>query len=122
MAHKNKAKGTYHENQVLEWFTKLGIPTKKVPLSGSLGGEYSGDLWATVLGCKLVTEVKYRSSTRLPNAFAVLEDRDMAILRRKAGRSTEQVVIMSERTFTRLMKEQTHEPQIHTDSGDTESD
>lgn len=108
MTHRHKIKGAYHEKRVVEFLESLGIPAERVPLSGSLGGKYTGDIHANILGHKLVVEVKYRTSSRLPNAFSVLEDRDLAFLRRKAGRSTEQVVVMSESTFRKLMKEQQH--------------
>ena len=46
MANRNKSKGTYHEKWFVVWLNKIKAPlkAKRVPLSGSLGGEYSGDI------------------------------------------------------------------------------
>ena len=52
MVSKSKAKGSYHERWFLKLFNSLGIRTKKQPLSGSLGGEYRGDLTVNVGGIK----------------------------------------------------------------------
>ena len=44
MTSKSKAKGTYHENYFVKLFKEWGLKVKRQPLSGALGGEYSGDL------------------------------------------------------------------------------
>ena len=44
MASKSKIKGNYHENWFVKLFTSWKLPVKKVPLSGSLGGEHTGDI------------------------------------------------------------------------------
>jgi len=78
MTSKSKAKGTYHE----KWFEKLfqswGIKVKRQPLSGSLGGEYAGDLVIELKDLKLISEVKYRKEKGFPSPFRVLEGRDIA--------------------------------------------
>ena len=52
MASKSKNKGNYHERWFLKLFQSLGLRIKKQPLSGSLGGEYKGDLlWIEMLRC-----------------------------------------------------------------------
>jgi len=59
MPNKNKSKGTYHEKWFVEWLNKIiGIKAKRQPLSGSLGGEYSGDIKLYIRDKKLVGEVK----------------------------------------------------------------
>ena len=46
MASKSRAKGDYHERSFVKWLQKLGFKAKRQPLSGALGGEYTGDiLW-----------------------------------------------------------------------------
>ena len=44
MPSKSKRKGNYHENWFVKLFTSWKLPVKKVPLSGSLGGEHTGDI------------------------------------------------------------------------------
>jgi len=104
MPHKNKIKGTYHEKKILEWFESLGLPVKKVPLSGSLGGEYTGDLWLECGGERLVVEVKYRDKASIPNPYRVIEDRDLAVIKRRTGRP-QTLVIMTDETFAKLLGE-----------------
>ena len=54
MANRNKSKGTYHEKWFVDWLNKIKakIEAKRVPLSGSLGGEYSGDIHLWINGQK----------------------------------------------------------------------
>lgn len=44
MTHPSRAKGNRFETECVVKLGELGIAAKKVPLSGSLGGEYSDDL------------------------------------------------------------------------------
>jgi hypothetical protein len=104
MVNRNKVKGIYHEKQVEQWLNEMGIPAKRQPLSGALGGEWAGDLIVTVGLHRLVTEVKYRDGSRFPSPFTVLEDRDMAIFKKKTGRQTsETIVIMSDEVFLKIL-------------------
>ena len=75
MVSKSKAKGSYHERWFLKLFNSLGITTKKQPLSGSLGGEYRGDLTVDIAGKSWIVEVKYRDTSQFPNVFNLLEDK-----------------------------------------------
>ena len=96
MVSKNKAKGSYHERWFLKLFNSLGIRTKKQPLSGSLGGEYRGDLTVDIGGKSLIVEVKYRDSSQFPNVFNLLEDKDLAVCKRKKGSPRYCVIIKDE--------------------------
>ena len=60
MTSKSKAKGTYHENWFVKLFKGWGLAVKRQPLSGALGGEYSGDLVINLNGRDYIAEVKYR--------------------------------------------------------------
>lgn len=93
MGTSQRRKGSYHENKVLEWIKEQGFKAKKQPLSGQLGGEYRGDLLWEIGGRKLVTEVKYRDASNFPNAFTVLDERDIAVYRRKTGEPKTVVII-----------------------------
>ena len=107
MANKNKSKGYYHERKIVELLTKVGIKTKRQPLSGALGGKYRGDIKLNLMGHELVGEVKYRDLSNFPSPFSVLDQRDIAFYKRKKG-DPQVVVILSGDTFIKLM-ENTHE-------------
>ena len=103
MGNKNKSKGTYHEKWFIDWLTKIGIKAKRQPLSGSLGGEYSGDIKLELFGHELVGEVKYRDTSGFPSPFTVLTNLDIAFYKRRRG--TPQVVVIIEGdTFIKLME------------------
>tara|TARA_B100000212_G_C27325729_1_gene512290 strand:- start:735 stop:1088 length:354 start_codon:yes stop_codon:yes gene_type:complete len=103
MANKNKNKGTYHEKWFVEWLNKIGVKAKRQPLSGSLGGEYSGDIKLEVKEIQMVGEVKYRDKSNFPNPFSVLEGRDIAFYKRRRG-TPQTLVIMSGNMFEQLME------------------
>ena len=102
MANKNKSKGTYHENWFVKWLNGIGIKAKKVPLSGSLGGEWSGDIHITLDGRHLVAEVKYRDKSNFPSPFKVLDNRDIAFYKRRTGKP-QTLVIMDGELFADLL-------------------
>lgn len=104
MPNKNKSKGTYHEKWLVDWLIERGYTAKRQPLSGSLGGEWSGDLLVDVMGHRLVGEMKYRDASSFPSPFTVLEGRDIAFYKRRRG-SPQMVVIMTADTFDLLMGE-----------------
>lgn len=85
MTSASKRKGTYHENFFVKLFNSWGIPTKRQPLSGSLGGEYSGDLVIKINDQEYIAEVKYRKEKGFPSPFTVLENRDVALFKRNTG-------------------------------------
>lgn len=93
MPNKNKTKGTYHEKWFVKWLQSIGIEAKRQPLSGSLGGEYSGDIKLKLMGRELVAEVKYRDASNFPNPFSVLDNRDIALYKRKKGKPQTLVII-----------------------------
>ena len=105
MANRNKSKGTYHEKWFVDWLNKIKakIEAKRVPLSGSLGGEYSGDIHLFINGRKLVGEVKYRDTSNFPSPFKVLEGRDIAFYKRRRG-TPQTLVIMTGEQFKQLME------------------
>ena len=105
MANRNKNKGTYHEKWFVEKLNKIEakIEAKRVPLSGSLGGEYSGDIHLYIDGNKLVGEVKYRDKSNFPSPYKVLEGRDIAFYKRRTG-SPQSLVIMTLEQFQQLLE------------------
>ena len=85
MVSKSKQKGTYHENYFVKLLKTWGVQVKKQPLSGALGGEYSGDLVVKIGKKEMVAEVKYRAESGFPSPFTVLEGRDVALFKRGKG-------------------------------------
>ena len=59
MSSASKIKGSRIEREIRDAHLKAGVPCKKMPLSGALGGEYAGDL--QVAGT-LLAEVKARKN------------------------------------------------------------
>ena len=75
MANKTRDKGNYHERWFVNWLQELGFQAKRQPLSGALGGEYSGDIIWKLGRLELVVEVKYETSHgNFPNPFTVVRD------------------------------------------------
>tara|TARA_A100001515_G_scaffold141845_1_gene139428 strand:+ start:1244 stop:1630 length:387 start_codon:yes stop_codon:yes gene_type:complete len=103
MSNKNKNKGTYHEKWFVHWLNKIGIKAKRQPLSGSLGGEYRGDIILQIRSKDYIAEVKYRTKDNFPNPFNVLDKRDLALYKRKTGKPNT-LVIMSGDIFEELME------------------
>ena len=105
MANNNKSKGTYHEKWFVKWLNEIQaqIKAKRQPLSGSLGGEYSGDIKLTIKDQEMVGEVKYRDKSGFPNPFTVLESRDIAFYKRRRG-TPQTLVIMSGEQFQTIME------------------
>ena len=103
MVNRNKNKGTYHEKWFVKWLTEIGIKAKRQPLSGSLGGEYSGDIKLELNGHELVGEVKYRDKSNFPSPFTVLEGRDIAFYKRRTGKP-QTLIIMSGEEFEKIIQ------------------
>lgn len=61
MPNYNKQRGDRFERQVVSLLRNAGIEANRVPLSGALGGEYSGDIKSPRLG---IIECKIRDSQR----------------------------------------------------------
>lgn len=101
MASKARRKGNYHENFFLKLFKKMGIKTKKQPLSGSLGGEYKGDLVLNINDKDYIAEVKFRDGT-FPSPFTTIQDRDIVIYKRKTG-NPKWIMILSDSTTEEIL-------------------
>lgn len=66
---RSKAKGSRIEREIVELHLDLGHKAERMPLSGSLGGKYAGDVLLDI-GVQLRGEVKARKNGE---GFAVLE-------------------------------------------------
>lgn len=99
MASSSKRKGSRIERELVNLHEPLGIPCKRVPLSGAAEG-FKGDLWLTLAGQQMAAEVKARANG---SGFRTLEnwlgENDLLFLRR--DRSTPMVVLTWE-TYSKL--------------------
>jgi hypothetical protein len=75
-----KAKGNRLERQLVDLLQRAGIAAERVPLSGSAGGKYAGDLSIPVLGIDRCCECKARSKG-FGQLYAWLDQRDLLIIR-----------------------------------------
>jgi hypothetical protein len=75
-----RAKGSRFERAIVRLLQEAGIGSERVPLSGSAGGRYSGDLSAPGCGRDLVVEAKSRGSG-FKQLYAWLIGRDALAIR-----------------------------------------
>lgn len=101
MSNRSKAKGSRIEREIVELHIEAGHKAERVPLSGSLGGKYSGDVMLD-LGVQLRAEVKARANGE---GFAVLEkwlgEHDLLFLRKDKSKP---IVTMPWRTYEMFLK------------------
>ena len=102
MSHKNKIRGYNHEVSVRDKHIDSGISCERVPLSGSIGGKYSGDLAIpTVSEREFTVECKARKDG---TGFKVIEgwikNADILCMRRN---NQEDLVVMRMNTYLKLM-------------------
>ena len=64
-----------------------GLGAERVPLSGSAGGCYSGDISCPILGADRIIEVKARANG-FREIYAWIAERDALILRAESERGT----------------------------------
>jgi hypothetical protein len=77
---KSRDKGNRAERLLVRALQDKGFAAERVPLSGSAGGKYCGDLTVPILGKDHVVEVKVRA-TGFSQLYAWLEGRDMLVVR-----------------------------------------
>jgi len=75
-----RAKGDRFERAIVRLLQDRGIGAERVPLSGSAGGRFSGDLSVPCLGRDLVVEAKSRGAG-FRQLYAWLDGRDVLITR-----------------------------------------
>lgn len=64
MATSQRSKGSYHERWWCKFFSEKGCQAERQPLSGQLGGEFSGDIKLETRFGRLVAESKYQAEGR----------------------------------------------------------
>jgi Holliday junction resolvase len=85
-----RQKGNRAERAIVKFLQARGFAAERVPLSGSAGGSYLGDITVPVLGIDRVVEVKVRADG-FRELYRWLIDRDILVIR--ADRSEPLVVI-----------------------------
>jgi Holliday junction resolvase len=83
-------KGNRLERAIVRLFQERGLAAERVPLSGSVGGSYFGDLTVPILGRDLVVEAKARANG-FARLYSWLDGRDALIV--KADRRDALVVL-----------------------------
>ena len=78
---RSRQKGNRAERAVVKYLQDRGFAAERVPLSGSAGGGYLGDVKLALLGRDLVVEVKVRAAG-FTQLYSWLESRDLLIVRR----------------------------------------
>jgi Holliday junction resolvase len=86
----SRDKGNRRERAIVKFLQDRGFAAERVPLSGSAGGSYLGDLTVPVLNVDRVVEVKARANG-FRQLYAWLVDRDILIV--QADRSEPLVVL-----------------------------
>jgi Archaeal holliday junction resolvase (hjc) len=86
----SRDKGNRAERAIVRFLQERGFAAERVPLSGSAGGSYLGDLTVPVIGIDRVVEVKCRADG-FRELYRWLIDRDILIVR--ADRSEPLVVL-----------------------------
>jgi Holliday junction resolvase len=86
----SRDKGNRAERAIVKFLQDRGFAAERVPLSGSAGGSYRGDLTVPILSIERVVEVKCRAKG-FRQLYDWLTDRDMLIVR--ADRSEPLVIL-----------------------------
>ena len=88
MGSSQRNKGSYHERWWVQWFQDLGAKAKRQPLSGSMGGEFGGDIKIESKDGPVIAESKYQAAGR---GFSFLtkthkeQPADIYLLKQKSG-------------------------------------
>lgn len=102
MSSSSKIKGSRVEREIVELHKAAGIDCSKVPLSGALGGEFSGDIKMNLAGEIVKAEVKARKNGA---GFATIEKwlgaNQILFLRRDRQQP---LVLLPWTTYERLLK------------------
>ena len=77
---RSRDKGNRTERALVRFPQDRGFAAERVPLSGSAGGRFAGDITIPVLGVDRVAEVKVRG-TGFRQLYEWLDGRDLLIVR-----------------------------------------
>jgi hypothetical protein len=77
---RSREKGNRAERAIVAFLQDRGFAAERVPLSGSAGGKYVGDVSIPLLGRDLCVEVKVRAG-RFSQLYSWLDGREILIVR-----------------------------------------
>ncbi len=77
---RSRDKGNRAERALVRFLQERGFAAERVPLSGSAGGSYIGDLSVPVIGRDLCVEVKARADG-FRSLYEWIENRDVLIVK-----------------------------------------
>jgi Holliday junction resolvase len=87
---RSRSKGARTERSIAKALQASGIAAVRVPLSGAVGGRFSGDIVLPLMGRDLCVEVKARAAG-FRKLYSWLADRDLLIV--KADRQEPLVIV-----------------------------
>jgi Holliday junction resolvase len=76
----SRQKGNRTERAIVKYLLEHGLAVERVPLSGSAGGSYQGDMTVPIIGTRRVIEAKVRAKG-FSQLYDWLVDRDILIVR-----------------------------------------
>jgi len=112
----SRRKGGNFELECKHTISEAGFNCDKVPLSGAVGGVFSGDLHWVVAGRKLVVECKRRKRA-FAWIYSILGDNDMLIHRDDRQESVVTMRLDDLLKLLRCTQNQTAEPMRHPITG-----
>jgi hypothetical protein len=77
---RHRRKGSRAERALVAFLRNRGFAAERIPLSGAVGGSFTGDISLTLLGRDFVVEVKVRGNG-FRRLYDWLADRDLLIVR-----------------------------------------
>lgn len=102
MTNPSKRKGSGYELEIVRDLQELGLAAEKMPMSGQLGGKYSGDVSVPVQGQDWRAECK-RRAREFGRINGYLGSNDVLFCRDDRSRT---LVVMTIDQFARLAKGQ----------------
>jgi Holliday junction resolvase len=87
---RSRSKGVRTERSIITLLKARGIAAERVPLSGAVGGRFTGDIVLPLIGRDLCVEVKCRGNG-FRELYSWLDSRDVLIV--KADRQEPLVVL-----------------------------
>tara|TARA_R100001082_G_scaffold93423_1_gene60232 strand:- start:1072 stop:1434 length:363 start_codon:yes stop_codon:yes gene_type:complete len=118
MTHPNKLKGNRGENRICTILCDAGATAVRVPLSGALGGEFSGDILIDgIIKRRMVAEVKSRKPSGVfwNTIKRFLAENDMLFLLEDRQ---EPLVVMPVNIFTEILNEKDRQDNRPREEGD----
>lgn len=99
MSRSQRDKGSREERAIVRALTDAGLTAQRVPLSGSAGGDFRGDVVLTVNGKPITIEAKIRAGG-FRQLYKWIDSADVLTVRSDRN---ERLYILREQDFLRLI-------------------